>query len=206
MLVLALCLLWPALTITEFRPQTLFASDSLRVMGGFLADFVPPALSVEFLGLLVRATLETLAIATAGIALALVLALPLGFAMTRSLSISRIGPGRGHWRGQAVRSAARTALVGLRAIPEVVWALVLVRVLGLGPAAGVLALALTYGGMLGKVYAEILESGTPGLRAHCWKPAAAAWRPCATDSCPALRRNWCLTPSTAGNARCARRW
>ena len=159
MLVLALCLLWPALTITEFRPQTLFASDSLRVMGGFLADFVPPALSVEFLGLLVRATLETLAIATAGIALALVLALPLGFAMTRSLSISRIGPGRGHWRGQAVRSAARTALVGLRAIPEVVWALVLVRVLGLGPAAGVLALALTYGGMLGKVYAEILESG-----------------------------------------------
>jgi phosphonate transport system permease protein len=33
-----------------------------------------------------------------------------------------------------------------------------VRVLGLGPAAGVLALAITYGGMLGKVYTEILES------------------------------------------------
>jgi phosphonate transport system permease protein len=32
------------------------------------------------------------------------------------------------------------------------------RALGLGPAAGVLALAITYGGMLGKVYAEILES------------------------------------------------
>jgi phosphonate transport system permease protein len=46
----------------------------------------------------------------------------------------------------------------LRAIPEVVWALVFVRALGLGPAAGVLALAITYGGMLGKVYAEILES------------------------------------------------
>ena len=46
----------------------------------------------------------------------------------------------------------------LRAVPEVVWALVFVRVLGLGPAAGVLALAITYGGMLGKVYAEILES------------------------------------------------
>jgi phosphonate transport system permease protein len=49
-------------------------------------------------------------------------------------------------------------LTVLRAVPEIVWALVFVRVLGLGPAAGVLAIALTYGGMLGKVYAEILES------------------------------------------------
>ncbi len=39
------------------------------------------------------------------------------------------------------------------------WALVFVRVVGLGPTAGVLAIALTYGGMLGKVYGEILESG-----------------------------------------------
>jgi phosphonate transport system permease protein len=47
----------------------------------------------------------------------------------------------------------------LRSIPELVWALVFVRVVGLGPTAGVLAIALTYGGMLGKVYGEILESG-----------------------------------------------
>ena len=47
----------------------------------------------------------------------------------------------------------------LRSIPELVWALVFVRVVGLGPTSGVLAIALTYGGMLGKVYGEILESG-----------------------------------------------
>jgi phosphonate transport system permease protein len=46
----------------------------------------------------------------------------------------------------------------LRSVPELIWALVFVRVVGLGPTAGVLAIALTYGGMLGKVYAEILES------------------------------------------------
>ncbi|RYF30580.1 MAG: ABC transporter permease, partial [Comamonadaceae bacterium] len=69
------------------------------------------------------------------------------------------GPGPGRWRGQGVRTIVRGLLTVLRAIPEVVWALVLVRALGLGPAAGVLALAITYGGMLGKVYAEILESG-----------------------------------------------
>lgn len=158
-LLLALVVLWPLLVIAEFKPQALLAPASLRVMGGFLAGFLPPALSADFLGLLARATLETLAMATAGVALAFVLAVPLAFAMTQALSISRIGPGPGRWRGQAVRTAARGLLTLLRAIPEVVWALVLVRALGLGPAAGVLALAITYGGMLGKVYAEILESG-----------------------------------------------
>jgi phosphonate transport system permease protein len=54
---------------------------------------------------------------------------------------------------------ARTVLVVLRSVPELIWALVFVRVVGLGPTAGVLAIALTYAGMLGKVYAEILESG-----------------------------------------------
>ena len=42
---------------------------------------------------------------------------------------------------------------------EVLAGLVFVRVVGLGPTAGVLAIALTYGGMLGKVYSEILDSG-----------------------------------------------
>ncbi|WP_436296077.1 PhnE/PtxC family ABC transporter permease [Variovorax sp. LjRoot175] len=158
-LLLGLLVLWPMLVIAEFKPQALLAPASLRVMGGFLAGFLPPALSADFLGLLARATLETLTMATAGVALAFVLAVPLAFAVTQALSISRIGPGPGRWRGQAVRTAARGVLTLLRAIPEVVWALVLVRALGLGPAAGVLALAITYGGMLGKVYAEILESG-----------------------------------------------
>ena len=156
---LALALLWPMLVISDFRPLSLFTPASMQVMGGFLAGFVPPALSADFLGLLARATLETLAMATAGIALAFVLAAPLAFVVTRSLSISRIGPGHGRWRGQAVRTLARGLLTALRAVPEVLWALLLVRALGLGPGAGVLALAITYGGMLGKVYAEILESG-----------------------------------------------
>jgi phosphonate transport system permease protein len=97
--------------------------------------------------------------ATAGTALAFVIAVPLAFLMSHSLSISRIGPGRGRRGREAVRTGGRGMLTLLRAIPEVVWALVLVRALGLGPAAGVLALAITYGGMLAKVYAEILESG-----------------------------------------------
>jgi phosphonate transport system permease protein len=58
-----------------------------------------------------------------------------------------------------VRQLIRWLLILLRSVPELIWALVFVRVVGLGPAAGVLAIALTYAGMLGKVYGEILESG-----------------------------------------------
>ncbi|MGJ7490890.1 PhnE/PtxC family ABC transporter permease [Variovorax sp. ZT4R33] len=158
-LIVALLLLWPVLVVTDFRPLALFDGNSLKVMGGFLAGFLPPAVDADFLALLLKATLETLAMATAGIALAFVVAVPLALAVTQSLSVSRIGPGPGRWRGQLLRAAARGLLTVLRGVPEVVWALVLVRALGLGPAAGVLALAITYGGMLGKVYAEILESG-----------------------------------------------
>jgi phosphonate transport system permease protein len=92
-----------------------------------------------------------------GVTLALVVAIPLTLLCTRALSISALS-GRMAAAPAAVRQLARWVLIVLRSIPELVWALVFVRVVGLGPTAGVLAIALTYGGMLGKVYAEILES------------------------------------------------
>ncbi len=156
---LAMVILWPLAVVGEFRPWILFEAQNLRVMGGFLAAFLPPASGSEFLAYLGRATLETLAIASAGMALAFVLAVPLAMATTQALSISRLGPGAGRRRGEWLRAALRMLLVVLRGLPELVWALLFVRVFGLGPAAGVLALGLTYGGMLAKVYAEILESG-----------------------------------------------
>ena len=157
--VAAAVVLWPLLSLAEFKPWLLFEPGHLSVMLGFIAGFFPPAHDASFLALLGRATLETLAIATAGIALAFLVAAPLGVLAARSLSVSRIGPGPGGTAEAALRTAVRALLTFLRAIPEVVWALVFVRVFGLGPGAGVLALAVTYGGMLGKVYAEILESG-----------------------------------------------
>ena len=55
----------------------------------------------------------------------------------------------------------RGLLILLRSVPEIVWALLFVRAVGLGPTAGVMAIAITYAGMLGKVYAEIFESVDP---------------------------------------------
>jgi phosphonate transport system permease protein len=155
----ALLVLWPLLLIAKFSPSELFEARNLAVMGGFVGQFFPPNLSGDFLAFALKATMETLAMATAGTALAMLLAVPLGLALSHSLSISRIGPGPNRGAGEALRALARIALLILRGIPELVWALLLVRAFGLGPAAGVLAIALTYGGMLGKVYSEILESG-----------------------------------------------
>jgi phosphonate transport system permease protein len=161
-LVLGLVVLWPLLGLAEFHPWALFGDENLQVIGNFLSGFLPPSTAPDFLALLGKATLETLAIATAGISLAFVIATPLAVLATRSLAAARIGPGPGRRRGAAARTVVRGVLTALRSVPEVVWALVFVRALGLGPGAGVLALAVTYGGMLGKVYTEILESGDTG--------------------------------------------
>jgi phosphonate transport system permease protein len=150
--------LWPLFSATEFQPWRLLDARSLAVTGQFLRSFLPPAVSPDFLALVARETWRTVAIATAGMTLAWLLALPLTLASTRVLSVSALsGPmAAGPW---ALRQGLRLLLIGLRSVPELVWALIFVRVVGLGPTAGVLAIGLTYGGMLGKVYGEILESG-----------------------------------------------
>lgn len=157
----AFALLWPMLIWSEFKPWALFDAQSLAATGRFLAAFFPPAHSGEFLRLVATATWETIAIATAGMTLALLAAIPMTFLVTERLSLSRLGTGRISVSGQLIRQAARWLLVLLRSVPELVWALLFVRIVGLGPTAGVMAIALTYCGMLGKVYAEILESSDP---------------------------------------------
>ena len=157
-LLAAAVVLWPLMVLSEFRPWVLLAPDSLTPAFRFLADFVPPRLDAPFLLLVARETWRTVAIATAGLALALVLAAPLALLSVRVLSLSGLA-GRMAAAPAALRFAVRGVLVVLRSVPELIWALVFVRVVGLGVTAGVLAIALTYAGMLGKVYAEILESG-----------------------------------------------
>jgi len=154
----ALVLLWPLGVATEFRPWQLFMPDTLKVTSRFLGSFFPPALSAEFLALVARGAWRTVAIATAGVTLALLIAVPATLLSARVLSISALS-GRMARGPFWLRQAVRWMLIVLRSIPELVWALVFVRVVGLGPTAGVLAIALTYGGMLGKVYGEILDSG-----------------------------------------------
>ena len=141
--VLALIVLWPMLVVSEFKPAVLFDWQSLEATGHFLAGFVPPAHSAEFLQMLLRETWQTVAIASAGLTLALLGAIPATLLVTERLSISRLGTGRMRALATLLRQSVRWSLVLLRSVPELVWALLFVRIVGLGPTAGVLAIALT---------------------------------------------------------------
>ena len=154
----AIVVLWPMLVVSEFKPWILWDWQSLSATGRFLAAFLVPAHGAEFLQMLLRETWQTVAIATAGLTLALLGAIPATLIINEKLSVSALGTGRMRLPARLLRQGVRWLLVLLRSVPELVWALLFVRIIGLGPTAGVLAIALTYCGMLGKVYAEILES------------------------------------------------
>mgnify|MGYP002039973722 FL=1 len=89
---------------------------------------------------------DTIAIALAATVLTLLPSLILG-----SLAASNVAPGPG------VRGVARFLLVGIRGIPELILAIVLVVITGLGAQAGVIALAIGGIGLLGKLIADSLE-------------------------------------------------
>ncbi|MDP3188135.1 ABC transporter permease [Limnobacter sp.] len=154
----AIVLVWPMFQLTEFRPWILLDEDNLRPTLNFLGDMVPPKTDPEFLTMVAKEAWRTVAIATAGLALAWLLAVPIALLSVRVISISAIS-GRMAPLPSVLRQLVRWVAIVLRSVPELIWALVFVRVVGLGPTSGVLAIALTYGGMLGKVYADILESG-----------------------------------------------
>ncbi|WP_246043428.1 phosphonate ABC transporter, permease protein PhnE [Aquitalea aquatilis] len=175
-LLLCLALLAPSFSLTQFNPATLANPDSWRTMAGFVAGFFPMALQADFLRDVARETLTTLASATAGIALAMLLGAPLAFVTSHALQRHVLGGERPARLACWLASVLRGLMVILRGIPEIVWALLLVRAVGLGSLPAVLAIGLAYGGMLAKVYAEILESQTRELASALYLQGASRWQ------------------------------
>jgi phosphonate transport system permease protein len=108
--------------------------------------------------------LETVAIAIWGTLLAFIVAIPLSmFAAKNTLELMVQGDGAWQrmvrWFGQF---AVRRVLDFCRGFNEFVMALIFVAVIGLGPYAGVLALAIHTFGILGKVFSEAIEQIEPG--------------------------------------------
>ena len=156
-LLIGAVLLWPLLVWTEFKPWELFDARSLKSTGKFLSSFVPPRHDAEFLTLMLVETWRTVAIATAGLTLAFVVAVPLALVSTARLSVSSL-TGRMATAPYVLRQAARWSAIVLRSVPELVWAALMVLAAGLGPFAGVLALALHTSGVFGRLFAEALEN------------------------------------------------
>jgi phosphonate transport system permease protein len=114
-------------------------------------QFWPPSFGSYEASTMVAAMGETIAIALAATVLTLVASIVVG-----SLAARNVAPSRG------VRSGMRLLLVGIRGVPEVILAIVLIVVTGLGTQAGTLALALGGVGLLGKLLADSFEEVSPG--------------------------------------------
>jgi len=147
---LALLLAILAAVITSFAYlgldlAALGQTDNLRHMADYAARFLQPDLSGGHLLAIGRGALETLAMSALGTLLAALLGLLLAL------------PAAGRFGG-AAQGLVRLLLNGLRAIPELVWAALMVLAAGLGPNAGTLALALHTAGVLGRLFAEALEN------------------------------------------------
>ncbi|HPE01498.1 MAG TPA: phosphonate ABC transporter, permease protein PhnE [Burkholderiaceae bacterium] len=136
----------------DLRWAEFVSLDALRSMGRFVGEFFPPDLSPEFVAKVARGTWETLAMSGLGTLLAAVAGLAL------ALPASRHHAGSPAW----LRAATRLVLNGMRSIPELVWAGLLVIAAGLGPFAGTLALAAHTTGVLGRLFAEAIENAPPG--------------------------------------------
>lgn len=173
--VFACAVLLPMLWFAEFKPWVLIDAQALQSTASFAASFWPPAHDADFLWLTLVAAWQTVAIATAGLSLALLLGVPLAIAACDTLSVSALPTGRMSWFAASVRRAVRGLLVVMRSVPELVWALLLVRVVGLGPTAGVLAIALSYSGMLGKVFAEVVDSAPRAASRALLLQGASPW-------------------------------
>jgi phosphonate transport system permease protein len=115
-------------------------------IGDVLQFMLPPAHN-GWLGEFLYGIHETLAMAFLGTLLAGVMSVPLGFMGARNV-IPLWG----------VHFTLRRGLDGLRGIDALIWALICVNVVGLGPFAGILAIAMSDTGTLAKLYAEAIEN------------------------------------------------
>ncbi len=154
-LLLAGVFLWSLSTVDWRGP--LIHTGGLGAFLDFLASLFPPELSPGFLGLALSASWKTLAYAVAGITLAVLIGFPLGVIASGSVSGSpRMGLGL----------AVRLILAAMRSIHELVWAVLFVAAFGLSSMTVILALALPYGGILGRIYGELFNQVPEGpLRA-----------------------------------------
>lgn len=137
-----------AFAFLQLETSALLSREGLGQMASYAAGFLAPDLSLAHLHAIAYGALETLAMSAIGTLLAALLGLLLAL------------PAAGRF-GVILQVASRLLLNALRAIPELVWAALMVLAAGLGPNAGTLALALHTAGVLGRLFAEALENTPP---------------------------------------------
>ncbi|MFQ5682402.1 MAG: phosphonate ABC transporter, permease protein PhnE [Candidatus Binatia bacterium] len=133
----------------------------------YIRRLFPPDISSTVLTGALQGVIETFAISFMGTLMAVVIALSMVFFASRNLIYSGLlyeMENKARWtRGLRLIPylCAKALLNFLRTVPEMVWALIFVFLVGLGPFPGVLALGVHTGGVLGKLFGEVLEDVDP---------------------------------------------
>jgi phosphonate transport system permease protein len=146
---------------TNFSPSLFLDPGNIKAMTRFTGGLWPLEMSPVFLRNIFKLLIETVEISIVATVIAILFALPLSlFAMRpRGEEYSRQVAGSVLWSFRwALYYFSRGLLAILRGVPELMWALIFVVAVGLGPFPGVLALTAHGTGILGKLYAEMFES------------------------------------------------
>lgn len=130
--------------------RSLVHPDGFNTLLDLLYAMVTPTLSPRILGLALVASWKTLVYATCGMTLAVFVGFPLGVLASGTLNRE----GTGQW---LLTGALRPVLGFMRSIHELVWAWLFVAAFGLTPLAAVSAIAIPYGGILGRIVADRLN-------------------------------------------------
>ncbi|MFV0428422.1 MAG: phosphonate ABC transporter, permease protein PhnE [Arachnia sp.] len=123
----------------------------------FVSRMFPPDLSIA--GRAMSLMVETLAIAITGTTFGVLFAVPLAMLATRTVVNNNV-----------VRQSTRMVLNIVRAVPELMWALLFVSAVGLGAIAGTLALIVGTAAGMARLFADLFESSD----ARAWRAAEAA--------------------------------
>lgn len=126
-------------------------ANGLPGIGRLLGQMFPP--DIDRLSSVGAALLETFQMAVVGTAIGVVISLPLAVLATRGLSPH-----------PAVYHATRALISLFRTVPDLIWALIFVIAVGLGPAAGTLAIVVDTVGFCGRFFAEAMEETDRGPR------------------------------------------
>lgn len=181
------------LSLTGADLRRLLDADGLRNAGEILSGFAHPDLSADFLARVLDLSVESLLIGILGTVLAALLGTVLAFFATRVPELDDPPRGPPAWARTglaATRSAARVLLGVGRSVPEIVWAYLFVQLLGLGPGAAVLAIGLTVGGNIGKLFAELAEAVDPRPVQALRAAGASRWALFLHAVLPQVGRQW----------------
>ena len=131
----------------NLRPREIF--NAVPVIADYFGRMAPPIWN--FVQQIWKPAIETIYVALWGNVLATIVGLPLGLLAASTVRRSAI-----------VRGGAMGILNVMRSISELIWAILFVAAVGLGPFPGALALGMNYGGILGRLYAEAIENVDKG--------------------------------------------